>query len=98
MGLKKTAFSTFLLAFALYIFLPTPDQLFIFPTVSLFLMWSLHVPFVYGLMITSLLYYGSGAVAMLGALLIGGKPVYLNLKEKYRARKFQPMLKKLEHK
>ena len=87
MGLKKTAFSTILLAFALYIFLPTPDQIFIFPAVSILLTFSLHIPLVYALMITSLLYYGAGVASLAGALLIGGKPIYCQLKQRMLQKK-----------
>ena len=97
MGLRKTAFSTILLAFSLYIFLPTPDQIFIFPAVGLFLTYSLHISLVYALMLTSLFYYGSGVVSLIGALLIGDKPIYYSLKEKYRKRRIQPPFKRSGH-
>ena len=87
MRLKKAALSTFLMAVFLYVILPTPDQLFIFPASTLFFAYTLHISLVYGLILISLLYYGIGAACLFGALLIGGKPVYYNLKERYRKRK-----------
>ena len=81
--LRKFALSTFLLGFSLYIFLPTPDELVIYGAVGLFLTYTFYVSFVYAVLFITLFYYGSGVVALLGALLIGGKLVYNNLKEKY---------------
>lgn len=89
--LRKTALSTFLLAFAIYIFLPTPDELFIYPTVGLFLVYALHISVLYSVMLISAVYYGSGVVAFFGALVIGGKPVYRSLKERFRKRRIQPL-------
>ena len=93
--LRKVALSTFLLGFSLYIFLPTPDELVIYPAVGLFLMYTLHISFVYAALLITLSYYGSGVVALLGALLIGGKTIYNSLKEKYIKRKNLPPLKRL---
>jgi hypothetical protein len=97
MRLKKAALSTFLMAVFLYVILPTPDQLFIFPACTLFFAYTLHISLVYGLILISLLYYGTGAACLFGALLIGGRPVYCSLKEKYRKRKAQPYFKRLGH-
>lgn len=93
--LRKVALSTFLLAFALYIFLPTPDELFIYPAVGLFLTYTFHISILYAVVLITIFYYGAGSVSLLVALLIGGRPIYHVLKERYRKRKFQPMLKRL---
>jgi hypothetical protein len=90
--LRKVALSTFLLGFSLYIFLPTPDELFIYPAVGLFLTYTFHISFLYAVVLVTLFYYGAGAVSMAAALLIGGKPIYFMLKEKYEKRKTQPLL------
>jgi len=95
--IRKVAFSTFLLGFSIYIFLPTPDELFIYPAVGLFLSYTFHMSIVYALLLVTLFYYGAGVVSLLGALLIGGKPIYNNLKERYRKRKGQPLLTRLDH-
>jgi len=92
MHLRKTACSAFLLAFALYIFLPTPDELVIYPVVGLFLTCTFHVSIVFAVLLITLFYYGTGAVSLLGALIIGGKPIYLNLKAKCERRLNQPKL------
>ena len=93
--LRKAALATFLLAYAIYIFLPTPDQLFVFPGGSIALSFVFHISIVYALLLVSLLYYGSGSVALTCALLIGGKPIYHNLLQRYRKRRAQPLLKQL---
>ena len=87
MGLRKTAFSTFLLALALYVFLPTPDQILIFPVVTAFLAYGLHVSVVFALILTSLFYYGVGVASLLGALAIGGKSMYWVFRERMLQKK-----------
>lgn len=93
--LRKAALATFLLAYAIYIFLPTPDQLLIFPGGGVALSFVFHISIVYALLLVSLFYYGSGAVALSCALLIGGKPIYRHLLRRYRKRRAQPLLKQL---
>jgi len=93
MHLRKTACSAFLLAFALYIFLPTPDELIIYPVVGLFLTYTFHISIVSAILLITLFYYGAGALSLLGALIIGGKPIYINLKERYKRRVDRPKLK-----
>ena len=85
--LRKVAFSTFLLAYSIYIFLPTPDELFIYPAAGLFLMFTLHISIVYAILLVTLFYYGSGVAALLSALLIGGKTIYHMLIEKLGKRR-----------
>jgi hypothetical protein len=92
MYLRKTAYSTFLLAFALYIFLPTPDELVIYPVVGLFLTCTFHVSIVCAVLLITLFYYGAGVASLLGALIIGGKPIYISLKERCKRRLNRPKL------
>jgi len=80
--LRKVAFSTFLLATSLYILFPTPDEIVIFPTVAFFLYYAFHVPFIFGFLLAAVVYHSVGVAALIGSLLIGGKPIYYNLKEK----------------
>jgi len=96
--IRKVALSTFLLGFSIYVFLPTPDELFIYPVVGLFLSYTFHISIVYALLLVTLFYYGAGAAALVSALAIGGKPIYNNLKERYRKRRGQPLLKRVDHK
>jgi len=93
--LRKVALSTFLLGFALYIFLPTPDELVIYPAVGLFLTYTFHISFLYAVVLVSVFYYGAGVISLVAALLIGGKPIYFTLKEKYRKRRVQPHLTRI---
>lgn len=95
--LRKAAVSTFLLAFALYIFLPTPDELVIYPVGGLFLAYVFHLSLVDAFLMITLLYYGSGVLTLAGALLIGGKPMYRLIKEKYLKSRFQHFLKRTEN-
>ena len=82
--LKKVAFSAFLLALSLYILLPTADEIVIHPVFGLFLSIVLKVPLVYGVLLSIIIYRGIGIACLLTALLIGGKPIYIKLKEKFR--------------
>ena len=82
--LKKVAFSAFLLALSLYILLPTADEIVIHPVLGLFLSIVLKVPLVYGVLLSIIIYRGIGSACLLTALLIGGKPIYIKLKEKFR--------------
>ena len=86
--LRKVALSTFLLGFSLYIFLPTPDELFIYPALGLFLTYSLYISFLYAIVLVTLFYYGAGVVSLVTALLISGKLIYYMFKEKYRKERF----------
>jgi multidrug efflux pump subunit AcrB len=92
--LRKVALSTFLLAFAIYIFLPTPDEVFIYPVATVFLCYTLHLSVISAVLLVTLFYYGSGVVALLGALMIGGKPIYNSFQERFRKRRAQPLLKR----
>jgi len=86
MYLRKTVYSTFLLAFALYIFLPTPDELVVYPVVGLFLTYSFHISPICAVLLTTLFYYGDGVVSLFGALIIGGKPIYASLEKRCKIR------------
>jgi hypothetical protein len=82
MTLRKVASSTFLFSTGLYILLPTPDELVIYPTFSLFFFYAFHMPIIYGVLLSMVIYRGVGVVCLLSALLIGGKPIYFKLKER----------------
>jgi acyl-CoA synthetase (AMP-forming)/AMP-acid ligase II len=82
--LRKVAFSAFLLAVSLYILLPTVDEIFIHPVFGLFLSIVLNVHLVYGVLLSIVIYRSIGFACLLIALLIGGKPIYINLKERFR--------------
>ena len=84
MRLRKVAFSAFLLAVSLYILLPTADEIVIHPVFGLFLSIVLNVPLVYGVLLSIVIYRSIGFACLLIALLIGGKPIYIKLKERFR--------------
>jgi len=79
---KKVAFSAILFSTSMYILLPTPDELAIHPILGMFLSYAFHIPFVYGVLISMILYRSLGGLCLLGALLIGVKPIYVKFKEK----------------
>jgi hypothetical protein len=82
MTLRKVASSAFLFSTGLYILLPTPDELVIYPTLGLFFSYAFHIPFIYGVLLSMVVYRGVGVTCLLGALILGGKPIYFKLKEK----------------
>ena len=84
MRLRRVAFSAFLLAVSLYILLPTADEIIIHPAFGLFLSIVLNVPLFYGVLLSIVIYRGVGFACLLIALLIGGKPIYIKLKERFR--------------
>ena len=95
MTLRKVGFSAVLLAVSLYIVLPTPDELVIYPIGAIFFSYAFHISFLYGLLLTMVIYRAVGTACLGGALLIGGKPIYYMLKEKYRNRRIQPLRQRL---
>ena len=84
MPLRKVAFSVSLLALSVYILLPTADEIIIHPILGLFLANVLNLPLIYGVLLSIIIYRGIGIACLLGALLIGGKPIYYKLKERVR--------------
>jgi len=84
---RKVASSAFMFSTSLYILLPTPDELVIYPVLGLFFVYSLHIPFVYGVLLAMIIYRTIGCVCLAGALMIGGKPIYYKLKEKISKKK-----------
>ena len=83
MKLRKVAFPTFLLGTSLYILLPTPDELFIYPVLGLFFSYVFQFSFVYGVLLSMIVYRGLGIIFLFGAFLVGGKPICCKLKETY---------------
>jgi hypothetical protein len=84
MRLRKVAVSAFLLGLGVYIWLPTADEIVIHPTLGLFFSYILHINYAYGVLLSIIIYRGIGSACLLGALLLGGKPVYYTLKEKLK--------------
>ncbi len=82
MQIRRVAFPVFLLGLGLYIWLPTADEVFIHPVFGLFLSYLLHIPFLYGVLLSIVIYRAIGSASLLSALLVGGKPVYRKLRER----------------
>jgi hypothetical protein len=94
--LRKVAFSAFLLALSLYILLPTADEIIIHPVFGLFLSIVLNIPLAYGILLSIVIYRGVGFACLLISLLIGGKPIYIKLKEKFRKKSLEEKSKENE--
>jgi hypothetical protein len=86
MRLRKVAVSVFLLGLGVYIWFPTADEIVIHPTFGLFLSYIMHINYAYGLLLSIIIYRGVGSICLVGALLLGGKPVYYKLRDKLRRR------------
>jgi hypothetical protein len=90
MQLRKVAFSTFLLGLSLYILLPTAEEVFVHPAFGAFLAYFFNLPFAYGVLLSIIIYRAIGAACLLGALLVGGKPIYYRLKERFKKKQQKP--------
>ena len=86
MMLKKVAFPAFLLSASLYILIPTPDELVWYPLGGFFFAYVFHIPFILGVFLTMIIYRGAGVACLIGALMVGGKPIYRRLKQKFLSR------------
>jgi hypothetical protein len=82
MTLRKVVSSALLLSTSLYILLPTPDELVIYPVLGLFLSIIFHMPFVYGVLLSMIIYRAVGGAFLFGAFMVGCKTVYRKFKEK----------------
>ncbi len=88
MRFKKIVLPAFMLGASLYILLPTADEILIHPTLGLFLSYGLNIPYLEGVLISIILYRALGCVCMATALVTGGKPAYVKLKESFTKKKF----------
>jgi hypothetical protein len=87
MQLRRVAFSAILLGIGMYIWLPTPDEIIIYPVLGFSLSYFFHMSLVYGVLLSMIIYRGTGSACLLTALLIGGKPIYYKLKERLKRKK-----------
>ena len=81
-----------MLGTSLYILLPTADEIFIHSAFGLFLSYILQIPFVYGVLLSIIIYRSIGVGCLFAALVTGGRPVYLKLKESLARSKFKRKL------
>ena len=84
MRLRRVAVSAFLLGLGIYIWLPTADEIVIHPTLGFFLTYVLNINIAYGVLLSVIIYRGIGSACIIGAILLGGKSVYKQLKERLR--------------
>ncbi len=89
MQLRRVASSLSLLGLGLYIWLPTADEVFIHPTFGFFLSYALHIPFLYGLALSIIVYRAIGTICLAGGILVGGKPAYHELRTRLKLRRAQ---------
>jgi hypothetical protein len=73
-----------LLSAALYILLPTLDEVFIHPVFGLFLSQVFDLPIIHGTLLSVIIYRSIGVVCLLSALLVGGKLIYQKLKARFK--------------
>jgi hypothetical protein len=92
MRFKRLVFSTFLLGLGIYILLPTPDELIIHPVLGFFFSYLLGINIIYGLLLSALFYRIFGSACVFGAIVLGGKPSYLQFKERMRLKKLRRAL------
>ncbi len=93
--LRKAALSAFILSASLYILLPTGDEIVIHPAFGLLLSTVFGLPLVYGILLSMVIYRIVGAALLIVALLIGGKPIYVKLKDRFRKKEnILPWLKR----
>lgn len=72
-----------LLSVSLYILLPTLDEVLIHPVFGLFLSQMLDVPIIQAVGLSIVIYRLIGVICLIGALLIGGKPIWQKLKARF---------------
>ncbi|MEM3829406.1 MAG: hypothetical protein QXP36_09380 [Conexivisphaerales archaeon] len=86
--MNRLSLAIVLLGVALYVLLPTPDEILVHLAFGIFLSQVLNVPLIPNGMFLSLIIYRSiGVVCLLGALLIGKKPISQKLKETFKRTK-----------
>jgi hypothetical protein len=88
MTLRKVGFSAFMMAVSLYILLPTPDELLIYPAGSFFFSFAFHMTLLYGLLLTMVIYRALVVGCLVDSLLVGGKPMYYMFKSKFKKQQF----------
>jgi hypothetical protein len=81
---KQVSLAIVLLSVALYILLPTWDELFIHPVFGLYLSQVFDLPVIHGTFLSVIIYRSIGVLCLLTALLIGGKSLYQKLKARFK--------------
>lgn len=83
-SIKRVSLAIILLSAALYILLPTLDEVLIHPVFGLFLSQVFDIPLIHGTFLSVIIYRSIGVACLIAALLIGRKPIYQKLKAKIK--------------
>ena len=85
--MKKIPFSLILLSVGLYILIPTLDEFLIHPVFGVFLFRIFDLPYIYGIAASIIMYRVAGAICVIAAVVIGGRPIFGKLKARFRKKK-----------
>jgi hypothetical protein len=85
--LRKAVFSLILLSVGLYVLIPTLDEFMIHPVFGVFLFRFFDLPYIYGIAASIIMYRVAGAICVIAAAVIGGRPIFGKLKAKFRKKK-----------
>jgi hypothetical protein len=56
----------------------------IYPAGIFFFSYAFHMPLLYALLLTMVIYRAVGVASLVGALVVGGKPIYYMFKTRFR--------------
>ncbi|MEX0920376.1 MAG: hypothetical protein WDZ69_02225 [Candidatus Pacearchaeota archaeon] len=79
---KTAAISILLLSLAIYILFPTPDELFIYPSLGLIISNLFSTSVLQGQLISATIYRGIGIIVLIMAIFVGGRPIYKKFRSK----------------
>jgi hypothetical protein len=81
---KNISIAIILMGVSLFIILPTPDEIVIYPAFGFILSKLYNMPFIQGAVLTVIGYHTVGVLCMSGSLLLGGKQMLEKLREGIR--------------
>ncbi|MGA2681125.1 MAG: hypothetical protein ABSF44_04920 [Candidatus Bathyarchaeia archaeon] len=64
--------------------LPTPDELVIYAVGGFLFSYAFHMPLLYVVLLTMIMYRGLGAGCLVGSLLVGGEPIYYMFENRFK--------------
>ncbi len=77
---KNISIAIILMGVSLFIMLPTPDEVIIYPVLGFIISNLFNVPFVEGALITVIGYHTVGILCMTGSFMLGGKQMLEKLR------------------
>jgi len=83
---KRLILAIVLLSLALYILVPSLDEVLIHPIFGLYLSQILEIPITHGVVLSVMIYRSVGVICLSAALLIGGAPILQKLKARFGRR------------